>query len=735
MHLPRLAALILFVLHVVLLARAGAQPTQTRMGFEVDGQQGRLVVVRVLAGSGAAKAGLRVGDVIVGYHGQAPGVQTAWSWDLAAVRANERRDGRLTLVVARAGASDLHTIAITGGAVRLAAGKTALPWEVGPPGRHFIGYGLGIDDGELASCHGKNDCVVVKRVFDRSSARSGGVKPGDRVLEYAGLRPAEQIARYGAGGLQRALTELRGNARLGGKLKVRMFRPGTGDYEVELGAGWVIDPKTAPPPACVADAEAISRAIKQACAGGDDACRAGVADAKSQLSSLEACVRTAPAQHRKELTAKLERARAVITERDTAVSTTERLALPDSACRGVLTLGSLGGRLNDTLFTVVKDQNRQGLTLACLRPGRSGATESFGAQSAMGYLARADHGGRDPLQVALAFNVYVRLVVPAADQPIAAEVAAVLAGYPRIVPVSAMKAALSRAFDAEIASRLAAGVDAGVARAAGSEAELWKQWERYGEAMAPVRPVVDELRASLQTGAPAAMLERLDAARAELLAGAKSRSQALMSPAFRELSGLARAIAAAHQVPRPFEQALPEAFHPTIEAIAPYNWGVTHDLPRDVADRYRTYAHYLVKGVQMGRDAAREHEQRAGSGRGASRLELLVLPIKRVRAGAGSTQLALNNRQAVSYAGQCRTVLVFIDAAGQGWGKDKCSADTSTTQVTGPEAVTVPTTQLAGAKPGRLIEIVAKPDGSAAYPVRVWDSKRKQMLAIGPFEL
>lgn len=141
-----------------------------------------------------------------------------------------------------------------------------------------------------------------------------------------------------------------------------------------------------------------------------------------------------------------------------------------------------------------------------------------------------------------------------------------------------------------------------------------------------------------------------------------------------------------------------------------------------------------MDGWRIGRDAARASEWTAGRrGTGTQRYSL---PVKSVTAGDdGTTVLTLDNKKTLSYAGECRTTLVFVDTAGQGWGTERCTGASGVKTTEGPASVTVPTAQLAGARRGTVIELLATPDGAEAYPLRVWDRKMKRVLAIGPFLL
>ncbi|MCB9734723.1 MAG: hypothetical protein H6745_19230 [Deltaproteobacteria bacterium] len=410
-----------------------------------------------------------------------------------------------------------------------------------------------------------------------------------------------------------------------------------------------------------------------------------------------------------------------------AAAEPDDVTLDAAACEGRPRVLVQHNRHWSVLFGEVKTPAEQAGLLACAKPGTR-ARHDWAIPVTLAFLTRSDYTGHDPLDAALGVNAYLRLIAlrPDADNHGAnAWFAGLVAGYERVVPAAEMKAALREALDADVAEKLAAGVDLGLAtaREVAPEAPVWREWEAYAAELAGVNPLLRELRAELRDGDAALALARLDEARAKLLAEAKDKDAAVKSPAFRELSGLARAFAAARGVRRPFEQALPEPLFPTTAHARPLEY------------RLRERPDWALDGWQLGRDAAREGEWRAKDpvlGGGAS----YTLPVKKVEAREdGTTRLTLGNRETLSYAGQCRTALVFIDAAGQGWGTDRCTGDSAVRTEAGPASATVPSAQLAAAKKGTVVELVAIPDGSEAYPVRVWDRRLKRVLAIGPFAL
>ena len=116
-----------FAMHVGTAQHVAAQPQQTRKGFVVDGQQGRLVIVRVLPGSAAARAGLRVGDVIVGLHAYGNFIVSTWDSSVEEVRASELGTGDLGIYVVRAGAFTPTLIEMAGGPVPVTAGPEPRP--------------------------------------------------------------------------------------------------------------------------------------------------------------------------------------------------------------------------------------------------------------------------------------------------------------------------------------------------------------------------------------------------------------------------------------------------------------------------------------------------------------------------------------------------------------------------------------------------------------------------------
>ncbi len=346
------------------------------------------------------------------------------------------------------------------------------------------------------------------------------------------------------------------------------------------------------------------------------------------------------------------------------------------------------------------------------------------------YLARSELALHDPLWAALGINVYARLVAPPENQEWDTRLARealtpLVAGYERAVTAAEMKAAVARVVEPALAEKLALGVDAGLAaaRAAGPEAAVWKRHAAFVEALAPLRPAIDALRAELATGAPGDLLARIDQARNELLAAGKSRGEVVKSAGFRSLSWMARVVAAKHGQRRPFELAMPPPFFPTREHL----------------DEARPKEPKIRIDLDQGWFAARsdalggEWSPQTEAGRG---LKTFVLPIKAVKQNDdGTTTLTLQIRGKVSYAGGCRVELVFIDAEGQGWGRDKCSAGSTETIEEGPPSVTVATAGLVAAKPGHVVELVAREDGADAHVVRVWDKKQKRILSIGPFAL
>lgn len=131
--------------------------------------------------------------------------------------------------------------------------------------------------------------------------------------------------------------------------------------------------------------------------------------------------------------------------------------------------------------------------------------------------------------------------------------ASLVAGYEHVVTAAEMKLALGAHLDAAVAAKLSAGVDLETARAAAAEAPLWKEYEAYAAGIVAHAPLLYTARAALRSDDATAALAQLDEARAKLRAEAKDKDAALRSPAFRELSGLARALAIVHGVRRPFE--------------------------------------------------------------------------------------------------------------------------------------------------------------------------------------
>ncbi len=224
------------------------------------------------------------------------------------------------------------------------------------------------------------------------------------------------------------------------------------------------------------------------------------------------------------------------------------------------------GELFDRVSTLLQHAQM----LGCAYPrGTRGAWPGayWGETLILAYLARSEYSGGDPVMVAFALNAYSRLMVrpeaPFREQR--KNIAAVLAGYHRLMPLDVITRAVRAALPVALAEVLIAGCAEGFddARAQGPEDALWTAYETYATEAAPVAVLLRELRAQAASGATDAVLARLDSERQTLLDAAKDREAALRAPAFRELTGIARAISSTSGAQRPYEQLLPEPLLPT----------------------------------------------------------------------------------------------------------------------------------------------------------------------------
>ena len=383
------------------------------------------------------------------------------------------------------------------------------------------------------------------------------------------------------------------------------------------------------------------------------------------------------------------------------------------------------------LFDRVTTPSQHAQMLGCAYPaGTRGAWPGayWGETLVLAYLARSEYAGGDPVMVAFALNAYARLMVrpgaPFREQR--RTIAAVIAGYHRIMPLDEITRALRAALPPALAEVLVAGCSEAVddARAQGPEDALWTAYETYATEAAPVAVLLRELRAQAASGATEAVLARLDSERQALLDAAKDREAALRSPAFRELTGIARAISSTSGAQRPFEQLLPEPLLPT------WILATTKDRQR----RALPLTSSALDGVEMAWRVVRAGE--FGRDKPTAGSNFFVARVKKVgRDAAGKSLIELDNKKTTSYAGQCRTTLVFVDAAGQGWGTERCSGSAEITTTEGPSSVTLPTASVAALKNGHYIEYYADQAGASGHLVRVWDAKFDKLLAIGPFRL
>lgn len=414
-------------------------------------------------------------------------------------------------------------------------------------------------------------------------------------------------------------------------------------------------------------------------------------------------------------------------------SPTPRALVPADAedCRDQPVLVGQASYPQPELFDRVTTLTQHAQMLACATPsGKSGVWpgEYWGETLILAYLARSEYAGGDPVMVAFALNTYARLMARKGSpyHEKRKNIAAVLAGYHRLMPADQMAGAVRQALPPALADVLIAGCAEAAedARAQGPEDPLWVAYQAYATEAAPVHALLGELRVQALGGAKEQVLARLDAERLSLLAGAKDREAALRTASFRELSGLARAVSAASDSPRPFEQMLPEPLHPT--------WMLA--TTKDPQRRTPPLRSPALDGVEMAWRVVRAKE--FGRGRPTPGSDFFVGQVKKVGRPVGdSTRIELDNKKTTSYAGQCRTTLVFIDTAGQGWGTERCSASADITVTTGPPSVNLTNAAATTVKKGHYIEYYSDEAGASGHLVRVWDSRFQKLLAIGPFAL